>query len=284
MLRVLSQACFPQFPEIVHLLLLADMYAFLVSLSAYVPCMAMSSLVACMPPKKKPKAKAKDDKLDTYGLNRMLSSLRYQMQLDDTDPEKAQMAKYCRETYDSFISNTDRNRFIAAWHNNGKGKNKDDLQFAVKFRQEMSQTQEDEWGSQELWLIPAQILKMKGYSMSDFQTTDKALARAKKLWEENRDEFKTSEKAPQENKDDPEMTRYFWVQDEGHKRKWRQEQSKKIDGSADISSSKQMAAMGVSFGSSAISDGPSEAAPEVKLESPIMISIKEAAEKLRTHF
>ena len=55
---------------------------------------------------------------------------------------------------------------------------------------------------------------------------------------------------------------------------------------SDITSSKQMAAVGSSFGSSglAITDGPPENPAEVKMESPIMISIKEAAEKLRTHF
>ena len=140
-----AQASCPHFSDTVHLVLLADMYAFLVSLSVYVPCIVLSSIVGCMPPKKKATARPNDETLDAPGLNRMLSSLRYQMTLEDTNPEKAQMAKYCRDTYDSFISNADRNRFIAAWHNNGKGKKPDDLQFAVAFRQEMEHVQEDEF-------------------------------------------------------------------------------------------------------------------------------------------
>ena len=68
------------------------------------------SLVGCMPPKKKAKARPAQP-LDHTLLNRMLASLRYQSE-NATDSEKREAAKICREKFDGLISNADKARYL----------------------------------------------------------------------------------------------------------------------------------------------------------------------------
>ena len=238
----------------------------------------------CMAKKGKAKAQPKAAALDHAELNRMLSSLRYQASDKCNDQEKRKAAKEAQTKWNSLMNQDDKKRFLKMWDDSGRGKSADSLKFAVKFEQMVDHQQQDEFASRDKYLIPAQILKQKGYSFMDFDTRKEALAFAVVLYEENAKEFDTKEAHPPCIHDtNEELSRYFFVEDEGHRTSWKQTQSKKITGGTDVKNANQLVSVCNDMGfPSALAGSSSDSQVQVKDEDPAIPEVKEKAKMLKT--
>ena len=259
------------------------------ALLACVPLMAPAAAIGtilsvCMGRKGKAKAQPKAAALDHNELNRMLSSLRYQASDKCNDQEKRKAAKEAQTKWNSLMNQDDKKRFLKMWDDNGRGKSADSLKFAVKFEQFVDHQQQDEFASRDKYLIPAQILKQKGYSFTDFDTRKEALAFAVVLYEENAKEFDTKEAHPPCIHDtNEELSRYFFVEDEGHRTSWKQTQSKKITGGTDVKNANQLVSVCNDMGfPSALAGSSSDSQVQVKDEDPAIPEVKEKAKMLKT--
>ena len=248
------------------------------------PGTGMLAILACMPKKAKAKAKPRAAPLDHGDLNRMLTSLRYQASDKCNDVEKKKAAKECQAKWNSLVNNEDKRRFLQLWEKNGRGKTAESLQFAVRFEQSCDHIQEDEFASKDKFLIPAQILKLKGYSMADFDSRKEAIKFAVDLYEENAKEFETkADHPPSLHPTNEELSRYFFVEDEGRKKIWKQRQSKKITGGTDVKTGAQLLGVCDSMGvPSGLPSSSSGSKVEIKDEDPAIPEVKEAAQSLKT--
>ena len=266
----------------------AAMASQFLALLACVPfCMPAAAIgtfmTACMAKKGKAKAQPNQPCLDHGELNRMLSSLRYQASDKAVDQDKKKAAKLAQDKWNSLVNQGDKKRFLQMWEDSGRGKGVDGLKFAVHFQQSVEQAQEDEFSSRDKYLIPAQILKEKGYSFQDFDTRKEALEFAIELYEENAKEFDTKEENPPSiHETNAELSRYFFVADEGHRKSWKQTQSKKISGGTEVKNGQQLLSVCSDMAPSALPSSASSTMAEVKTEDPAMVEVKKAAKILKT--
>eukprot|EP00959_Pyramimonas_sp_CCMP1952_P214166 4481055-Pyramimonas_sp.AAC.1 len=171
------------------------------------------------------------------------------------------------------------------WEDNRRGKTSSGLQFAVRFEQSCVQQQEDEFSSRDKDPIPTQILKEKGCSFMDFDAREEAIEFAVALHEENAKKFDTKEANPPCIHDtNEELSRYFFVADEGHRKSWKQTQSKSknMSGCADVRNGARLLSVRDSMGVPlAAAAPPSDSNAQILDEGPAILEVKEAAKLLK---
>lgn len=77
--------------------------------------------------------------------------------------------------YSSLAETGHRQSFVAQFEENGNGKGKDSLKFALTFRKELKQTDTATVGSVDSWVTRPRVLEILGMRLGDFKTQEEAL-------------------------------------------------------------------------------------------------------------
>ena len=144
--------------------------------------------------------------------------------------------------YDLLTDYADRERFLKDFEENGSGGGKDSLKFASNFKKSLEVNDTTELLQVEGYYTPGEILSFNGSSLANFKNVQDALSDVDHLVKKNMQAHGWTEEdhPPEIDEVKPEYSRYFYVKGKGKETSWKQTQSKKLEGQANLKNLAQL--------------------------------------------